>query len=206
MRKKTEQERKQELIKLIGYVKSNTKYRKLSDIARKINTSTASISNWNEGKNDPYKVSSLSLYKLLQLRGWNIERFIQYLEGEISYRELTQESVNLAKAANNLPIHDRVRLIKLLTESIDDELSVKSSPEFTTILNEWFESQNLTLKEISRLTKIIPSSRFQALLDGLRPTQRELINLVVCDRFKKADGSRYDLRELELLVAGDLDS
>ena len=205
-KKKTEQERKQELIKIIGYITSHTQYNNLTEISRKIKVSVAALSKWNDGFHDPYKISSYFLYKLLELRGWSLDRFIQYLEGQISYRELTQESANLARAATNLSLEQQVRLITLLSQSVANKLSVRSSPEFITILNQWFESQNLSLKEASRLTKILPTSRFQALLEGLRPTQRDLINLAVCDRFRKPDGSRYNLNELEFLVSIDLDS
>lgn len=203
--KKTLEERRLILRQLIGYIKKHSQYRSLVDIGKRINVSTSALSYWQDGKNDPLKIPSYNLWKLLELRGWSLDKFMLYLEGEISYQELTQREINVTKAAINLPSHERFRHVIHTMESLEQEFTAISDPEFTRVLNEWVKAQNITLQEAARITKIYPASRFEAILKGLRPTQRELINLAVCERFLKPDGQPYDLSDLEILVTGNLD-
>ena len=203
--KKTPEERKQILIQLIKHIKKNTRYKSLVEIGKKIEVSPSALSNWQDGKNDPYKIPSYNLWKLLELRKWSLDRFILYLEGEISYRELTEVEPNITKAAINLPYHERFRHAIRTMESLENEFTATSAPQFTRVLNQWFESQNISLQEAARITKILPPRRFQALLSGIRPIQRELINLAICESFVRPDGSKYDLSDLELLVNGNFD-
>ncbi|MGK7898691.1 MAG: hypothetical protein AB4372_35030 [Xenococcus sp. (in: cyanobacteria)] len=203
MSKLNEQERKTELALVTRYAVQNTKYKSLNQLSKYLGVSSASLNNWSEGRTDPLRMNMGALILLLELRGWKLDPFIRYMLGMITKEDLETGKTDLTKEAVNLPLNERAKLMYALANSIVQETNAFSSPEFVATLRRWLDRENLSISEAAQLTRIIPDSRFQGLVDGgLMPSQRELILLTVCGRFTKNDGSGYQLAELEALVAG----
>ncbi len=206
MSKLSEKERKTELALLTRYAVQNTKYRSLNQLAKYLEVSSASLNNWSEGRTDPLKMNIGALMLLLELRGWKLDPFVQYLLGMITKDDLETGKINLTNQALNLPLNERAKLARKILQSIEKQTAAFSSPEFVETLRLWLNRENLSISEAAQLTRILPDSRFQGLVEGgLMPNQRELILLTVCDRFVKRDGSSYQLAELEALSTGDLE-
>lgn len=206
MAKLTEKERKRELALLTQFIVHNTKYKTLNQLAKHLNVSAATISNWNESKTDPLKMNAGALKEVLSIRGWGLDPFIDYLLGKIDKWDLEGGTINLTNLAINLPLNERAKLLRKIAQSIEEETSAFSSEEFVKTLKAWIKRENLSLSDAARITNIAPESRFIALVEGgLIPNQRELILLSVCDRFTRRDGSYYELSELEALALGDIE-
>lgn len=206
MPKLSEKERKRELALLTRYAIHNTKYKSLNQLAKYLEVSSASLNNWSESRTDPLKMNMGALMLLLELRGWKLDPFVKYLLGLITKEELETGKINLTSQIINLPLNERAKLARKILQTIEEETNAFSSPEFVETLRNWLKRENLSISEAAQLSRIIPDSRFQALVEGgLMPNQRELILLTVCDRFVRTDGSSYQLAELEALATGDLE-
>ena len=121
-----------------------------------------------------------------------------YFEGK-----LIVENLSLARTKNelvNYTLSEQAELMVLLAREIEDKTSQVSPVIFTIIFKKFVAANDFSMPYVAKITGIGTGKRVAQLAEGALPTQRELLQLTLCESFLKDDGTKWTLEELTKLI------
>ena len=171
-----------------------------TQFGEQLGVSPGIVSMWEKGKVDPDVIKVAHFRALANLKGWTVEHLMNFIYGYENQRE-SLESV-LARI-KNLSRLEKTQLIKIASAWLEEDSIYESLTEFSQLLKNYIELNNLTLEEASKKLRIKPVKRLNSILDQQElPTNMELLRLVSLPDLLDEDGERYSYEKLKALIFG----
>ena len=166
-----------------------------------IGVSAGVISLWEKGKTNPNSIKVEQFRALANLKGWTVERLINYIYGKETENESLESVFSRVKGLSPL---QKIQLAKMTLALGEKELISQSLEKFSQLLKDYINQNELSIEEASKKMRIKPIVRLDSLLKQQElPTNMELLRLASLPDLLKQNGERYSYDDLKQLIYGN---